>query len=163
MSDGGDGPGAWYAVLLVGHQGMLVESLGRMLRDEDNIEVVDTVGSPEEAVRLAGLLEPSVVIVDASLPDGDAVTTAATIREVSPSTRILLLVAVTDSRLVASAIEAGCSGIITKEQGFRELVSAVHLAHVGDVYLAPEILAGLLPRIDRSYRGLGYDLTERET
>ena len=33
--------------------------------------MVDTVGSPEEAVRLAGLLEPSVVIVDASLPDGD--------------------------------------------------------------------------------------------
>ena len=98
-----------------------MESLGRMFRDEDNIEVVDTVGSPEEAVRLAGLLEPSVVIVDASLPDGDAVTTAATIREVSPSTRILLLVAVTDSRLVASAIEAGCSGIITKEQGFAGL------------------------------------------
>ena len=70
--------------------------------------------------------------------------------------------AVSDSRLVASAIEAGCSGILTKGQGFRELVSAVHLAHVGDVYLAPDVLAGLLPRIDRSYRGLGCDLTERE-
>ena len=63
-------------VLLVDHQGMFVESLDRMLRDEDDIEVVGSAGSCADAVRLAERLQPSVAVVDSWLRDGDGVSAA---------------------------------------------------------------------------------------
>jgi DNA-binding NarL/FixJ family response regulator len=161
MTTSGPG-GERIRVLLVDHQGMFVESLDRMLGDEDYIEVVGSANSCADAVRLAERLRPSVAVVDSWLHDGDGVSAAAAIRRASPQTRILLLMESSDSRLVTSAIEAGCSGTLTKDQSVRELVAALHLAHAGEAYLSPEVLAALLPQLDRRYRALGFDLTVRE-
>jgi DNA-binding NarL/FixJ family response regulator len=149
-------------VLLAYHHGMFAESLHRVLSDERQIEVVGTAGSSATAVQLAEVLQPSVAIVEDLLPDADGFLTASSIREVSPATRVLLLAAMSDSQLVTSAVEAGCSGFLTKTKSVHELVAAVHLAHSGAAYLPPDILATMLPRLDRCYRELGSDLTPRE-
>ncbi len=149
-------------VLLVDDHEMFVESLDRVLRDEADIEVVGQANSCATAVQLAETLQPGVAIVDYLLPDGDGLTAAATLRTVSPGTQVLLLTGLSDDRLATSAIEAGCSGFLTKDKAVRELVSAVRLAHAGGAYLSPEVLAALLRRLDRSHRGPGFDLTFRE-
>ena len=149
-------------VLLVDDHEMFLDSLARVLRDEPDIEVVGRAGSCNAAVKLAESLQPGVAIVDYQLPDGDGVTTAGTLRTVSPGTRVLLLTGLSDSRLATSAIEAGCLGFLTKDKAVGELVSAVRLAHAGEAYLSPDVLAALMGRLDRSHRGLGSDLTIRE-
>jgi DNA-binding NarL/FixJ family response regulator len=148
--------------LLVDRSDMFVESLAQMLRDVYDIDVVGTAASHARAVQLAERYQPSVAIVELWLPEGDGVATAATIREVSPSTRVLLLTETADSQFVTSAIEAGCSGLLTKEKGVRELVSAMQLAQAGEPYLSPGVLATVLPRIVPTSRGIGSDLTARE-
>jgi DNA-binding NarL/FixJ family response regulator len=149
-------------VLLVDDHQMFVEGLARLLRDEPDIDVVGTANCCAVALKLAEALQPSVAILDYLLPDGDGVTTAGTVRTVSPGTAVLLLTALNDSRLVISAIDAGCSGFLTKDKAFGELVAAVRLAHAGEAYLAPDVLATVLRGLDRSHRGLGSDLTVRE-
>jgi DNA-binding NarL/FixJ family response regulator len=149
-------------VLIVDDHEMFVQSLDRVLRDEPDIEVVGWANSCAVAVELAETLRPGVAIVDYLLPDGDGITTAATVRTVSPGTRVLLLTGLSDNRLAASAIEAGCSGFLTKDKAVRELVSAVRLADAGDAYLSPDVLASVLRGLDRSHRGLGFDLSVRE-
>jgi DNA-binding NarL/FixJ family response regulator len=149
-------------VLLVDHQEMFVESLGRTLNDVYDINVIGTAMSSARAVQLAQEFTPSVATVGWSLPDGDGIATAASIRDVSPSTRVIMLTDTTDSRLASTAMEAGCSGFLTKEKGVGELVSALRIAHKGNAYLAPEVLAALLPRLDRAYQSPGSDLTSRE-
>jgi len=149
-------------VLVVDDHQMFAESLARVLSTEGDIEVVGTAGTCAAAVELAAKLQPSVAIVDYRLPDGDGITTATTLGKVSPLTKVVLLTGLSERWLVTAAIEAGCSGFLTKDKAVRELVSAVHLAHVGDAYLSPDVLAALLPRLDRSYRALGSDLTVRE-
>lgn len=133
-----------------------------MLRDEGDIDVVGWATSSAEVIRLAETLQPGVAIIDSCLPDADGFTTAMRIRRTSPLVRTLLIAGTSGNRLVTSAIEAGCSGFLTKSQSFRDLMSAVRLAHVGDAYLAPNVLGSLLPRLDRDYRGVGADLTGQE-
>lgn len=149
-------------VLIVDDHEMFVQSLDRVLRDEPDIEVVGRAHSCAVAVELAEALRPGVAIVDYLLPDGDGITTTATVRTVSPATRVVLLTGLSDHRLAASAIEAGCSGFLTKDKAVGELVSAVRVAHAGDAYLSPEVLASVLRTLDRSHRGLGFDLSVRE-
>jgi DNA-binding NarL/FixJ family response regulator len=151
-----------FRVLLVDHQKMFVDSISRTLKDVYDIEVVGTAMSRARAVQLAGDLRPSVAAVSWSLPDGGGIATVSTIREVSPSTRVIMLTDTPDSRLATSAIGAGCSGFLTKEKGIGELVSALWVAHNGNAYLEPEVLAALLPRLERSYQSPASVLTARE-
>jgi DNA-binding NarL/FixJ family response regulator len=149
-------------VLLVDDHGMFMECLERVLHDELDIGVVGKAASGAVAVRLAESLRPAVAIVDSLLSDGDGAVTAEALRGVCPTTRVILLAGVGDDRLVTAAINAGCSGFLTKDRAVRELVTAVRLANAGDAYLSPDILAALLPRFDGSHRELGSDLTVRQ-
>jgi DNA-binding NarL/FixJ family response regulator len=149
-------------VLLVDHHSMFMECLERVLHDELDIDVVGKATSGAAAVRLTEALRPAVAIVDSLLADGDGAVAAETLRGVSPTTRVILLAGRGDSRLVTAAINAGCSGFLTKDRAVRELVTAVRLANAGDAYLSPDVLATLLPRFDGNRRELGSDLTVRQ-
>lgn len=149
-------------VLVVDDHDMFAESLTRILTDEDDIEVVGVAKSCAAAVRSVATLAPELAIVDFRLPDNDGLTATTEIKRVSPGTRVLMVTGVGDSRLVPSAIEAGCSGFLTKDKAVRDLLAAVRLTHSGRVYLSPDLLNDLLPRLGVGHKRLGADLTIRE-
>ncbi|MBV8445795.1 MAG: response regulator transcription factor, partial [Candidatus Dormibacteraeota bacterium] len=72
------------------------------------------------------------------------------------------LTATGDDAVLREAIDAGCSGYLTKDHTIDELVVAVRAAHRGDALISPPLLSRLLTRLgDRSRPGS--DLTARET
>ncbi len=87
---------------------------------------------------------------------------ARRIHALRPAVKLLILTGAEDSSVLVDAIEAGCSGFLTKDKAFKELLVAVRTAHAGDAYIPQELLSGLLPRLSRTYRGVGADLTQRE-
>ena len=149
-------------VLVLDDQQMFAESVARLLGSEDDIEVIAVAGTVAEAVELVEARRPDVAILDFQLPDGDGIDAALRIRETHPTTRILMLTGTDDERTVVAAIEAGCTGFVTKDKALSELVHAVRLTHAGEAYVAPRMLATLLPRLGSTQRGLGSDLTRRE-
>jgi DNA-binding NarL/FixJ family response regulator len=149
-------------VLIADDHRMFAESLGRILSDEPDLEVVALVGSGDAAVTMSANIRPDVAVVDYRLPDGDGAAAARRIRAADPNVAVVMLTGLDDDRLVVAAIEAGCAAFLTKDKASSELVTAIRVAHSGEAYIAPSILAGLLRRMDRSYRGVGGDLTRRE-
>ena len=67
-----------------------------------------------------------------------------------------------DERLLLRAIEAGCSGYLTKDRAATEVASAVRTVAAGEALISPAQMARLLPRLSRSRLGRGADLTARE-
>jgi len=149
-------------ILIVDHHDMFVESLDRVLRDVVDIDVVGMARTHAEALQMAEIVRPNVALIESRLPDGDGISTSVDVRRVSPLTRTILLFDESDSRLAVSAIEAGCLGLLTKEKGISELVSAVRLVNNGNAYLGREILSAVMPANGRAPRTLGSDLTVRE-
>jgi DNA-binding NarL/FixJ family response regulator len=149
-------------VLVVDDHEMFAHSVVRMLQDESDINVVGSVGTVAGAVELAQRTTPDVVVMDHRLPDGDGITASAQVRRHRPETNVLLLTGDTDERLLVRAIEAGCSGFLTKDKAVRELVEAIRVVAGGESSVPPELITRLLPRLNRTYRGLGSDLTTRE-
>jgi DNA-binding NarL/FixJ family response regulator len=149
-------------VLVVDDHEMFAESVSRLLADEADIEIAGLAATMNDAVRVAGTTRPDVAIIDFHLPDGDGIVTSTRIRAVSPETRLLMLTGSADDRLLVDAIDAGCSGFVTKDKALSELVHAVRLVHRGEAYIPPQLLAGLLPRIGTTHRGIGSDLSPRE-
>lgn len=149
-------------VLLVDDHEMFADALIRMLRQEADIDVVGSVGTVAGAVELAQRTTPDVVVMDHRLPDGDGITASVLVRQHRPATNVLLLTGDTDERLLVRAIESGCSGFLTKDKAVRELVEAIRVVAGGESWVPPELITRLLPRLNRTYRGLGSDLTTRE-
>src|SRR5712691_1987556 len=101
-------------VMLVDDHQMVVQGLLRILGEQPDIEVVATAGSVEDAAASARMHRPDVVLMDYELPDGNGIQAAERIRADRPETKVVMLTSYTDEGVLVSAIEAGCSGYVTK-------------------------------------------------
>jgi DNA-binding NarL/FixJ family response regulator len=155
-------PGTSIRVLVVDDHQMFAESLARLLSEEPDIDVVGSAHDGERAVSLARALMPDVVLIDFQLPDRDGAQVAADIKLHAPDAMIVMLTGASDDRVLLAAIDAGCSGFLTKDNAARDVVEAVRGAAAGEALISPTLLARLLPKLQRSYRPVGADLTDRE-
>jgi DNA-binding NarL/FixJ family response regulator len=138
------------------------ESLARLVADEPDITVVGVAKSGAEGLRLVATEQPRVVLVDYGMPDLDGVEIAAKIKASDPEIMVVMLTGNADDSVLLAAIEAGCSGFLTKDRAAAEILDAIRAAASGEALISPAMLARLLPKLSTSHRVVGSDLTERE-
>lgn len=155
-------PGPRIRVIICDDHQVVAQGLAMILRAEPDMEVVGVAGTVAEVRAMAVASRPDVVLMDYALPDGDGVSATAAIRASQPDVKVVMLTSFVDEEVLVRAIEAGCSGYVTKHKGAEELTTAVRLAADGEALVSPDMLARLLPRLRRSHHGLGWDLTARE-
>jgi DNA-binding NarL/FixJ family response regulator len=149
-------------VVIVDDHRMFAESLARLISDEADIDVVRVVGTASEGLASCTQHRPDVVLLDQRLPDRPGVEVAQEIKASRPETKVVMLTGSADDRVLLAAIEAGCSGFLTKEHAADEVVRAVRAAAAGEVLIPPSLLARLLPQLNRVNRGVGTELSPRE-
>jgi len=149
-------------VLIVDDHRMFAESLARLLSDEADITVLGVAGSGADALDMAAGLRPRVVLIDYQMPERNGVEIAAEIKGHDPGIMVVMLTASTDDRVLLAAIDAGCSGFLTKDRAAAEVADAVRAAALGEALITPAQLARLLPKLSRTQRAVGADLTDRE-
>jgi DNA-binding NarL/FixJ family response regulator len=149
-------------VLIVDDHAMFAESLARLLGDEEGIEVVGVASDSAHGLELVDRLSPKVVLLDYRMPDRDGVETAAAIKAMDPSSMVVMLTGAEDDRVLLGAIDAGCSGFLTKDRAASEVARAVRAAASGEALISPAQLARLLPRLSSKRTEVGTDLTRRE-
>jgi DNA-binding NarL/FixJ family response regulator len=90
------------------------------------------------------------------------------IKENSPATKVIIMTAHDDDRLLVDAVEAGASGFLSKDDAAEAVLAAVKSAAEGEVLIDPGTLARLLPQVAREREqqrdalALLGDLTDRE-
>lgn len=141
-------------VLIVDDHRMVAEGLATILHSQPDMQVVAITGTVESAVRACSRLAPDVVVMDHLLPDGEGTDAARRIRAERPDVRIVMVTASAKDTVVAAAIEAGCSALVTKDRASEEVADAVRAAHEGDGAPSPELLARLSPRPDHDDQAL---------
>ena len=146
-------------VLIVDDHLVLAELLTSALSTSDDVTVVGSVGTAVDGVRSAGSLRPDVVILDYDLPDADGVSVIALMKDACPSARVLMLTSYTDPVVLSEAMDAGCSGFITKRNGASEILTAVLAVASDEIPVSPDMVRSL---VGRDPVGLGSDLTDRE-
>jgi DNA-binding NarL/FixJ family response regulator len=154
--------GACVRVLVCDDHQVVAQGLAMVLDAAPDIEVVGVAGSVAEVRQMAVSRRPDVVLMDYGLPDGDGVTATAAIMASQPDVQVIMLTSFVDEDVLVAAIQAGCSGYVTKHKGAEELTAAVRLAADGEALVSPDMLARLLPRLRRGHQGLGWDLSPRE-
>jgi response regulator NasT len=113
-------------VLIAEDEALIRLDLAEMLREE-GYEVVGEAGDGQEAVELAELLRPDLVIIDVKMPRRDGIDAAAEIaaKRIAP---IVMLTAFSQRELVERARDAGAMAYLVKPFSAGDLVPAIELA-----------------------------------
>jgi len=114
-------------VLIVDDFAETRENLRRLLQFETDIDVVGAARSGEEALQVAGDVEPDVVLMDINLPDMDGISvTEALLRDV-PYAQVVMLSVQSETDYMQRAMLAGARYFIAKPPSGDELVRTIRL------------------------------------
>jgi DNA-binding NarL/FixJ family response regulator len=149
-------------VLIVDDHEVLASSLAQVLDTEPDLKSVGVAGSLERAKAMIPTVAPDVLLLDHRLPDGDGVAAIGELRALRRSMRIVVLTASGADHVLLAAMEAGAVGFLSKSRGLEEVTAAIRAAVAGESVISPELLARLLPKLNRSGAAHRDELTERE-
>ncbi|HET9116165.1 MAG TPA: response regulator transcription factor [Gaiellaceae bacterium] len=130
-------------LLIVDDHQLVRSGLRRLLEGEEDIAVEDEAGNAYDAVRLARLHKPDVILLDVVMPGGSGLDAIPDIRSAAPDARILTLSMQDDPSYVRQAFAAGASGYVLKEAADDELLAAVREVAAGGNYVDPQLGARL--------------------
>ena len=163
--------GRTVSLLICDDHKILTDALATVVRLDDELTLIaPPVHTAEEAIALAEEFLPDVVLMDIVFKGGGMTGIEATrkIKEASPSTKVVVMTAHDDDRLLVEAVEAGASGFLSKDEAAEEVLSAAKAAADGEVLIDPTTLTRLLAQVAREREAqrdalkLLNDLTERE-
>jgi NarL family two-component system response regulator LiaR len=151
-------------VLVVDDHAIVRKGICALLATEGAIDVVGEASDGREAVDLARLLQPDVILMDLVMPGMDGLEAIKQINDRQPETRILVLTSFSSVDRVLPAIRAGALGYLLKDSGPQELVRAIDEVYGGNSSLHPAIARKLLEEISQpsGQSGEGESLTDRE-
>ena len=131
-------------VLIADDHAVVREGLRAFLELQEGIEVVGEAADGREAIEVATLLDPDVIVLDLVMPRLDGLSAMRILRERVPAARVLVLTSFLDDDKLLPALRAGAAGYLLKNARPQELARAVRLAYAGETLLDPVVAARLV-------------------
>lgn len=150
---------------------VLTDALAMVIERQPGFRLVaPPVHDPARAIVLCDEHRPDVILMDVEFKGDSMGGLVATrrIKEVSPSTKVVVMTAHRDERLLVEAVEAGASAFLGKDEPADEVLRATRAAADGESLIDPETLSRLLHQVAkerqerREIQALFASLTERE-
>ncbi|MBO3086580.1 response regulator [Cellulomonas fengjieae] len=134
-------------VMLVDDHPVVRAGLRGMLEVEADITVVAEAGSGAEALALATIHRPQLVLMDLRMPGGDGVEATRALRETLPEIAVVMLTTYDDDAEILRAVAAGAAGYLLKDATSDELAEAVRAASRGETVLARAVAGRLVRQV----------------
>ena len=145
-------------VLLADDHAMMREGLSMLLTGA-GMEIVGSVGNGQDAVRVASVTLPDVVVMDLTMPEMNGIEATRQICARTPATQVVVLSMHSNREHVYQAMKAGATAYVLKDAASTELVKAVRAVCAGRRYVSSAI--GLISELS-GQRGPLESLSTRE-
>jgi DNA-binding NarL/FixJ family response regulator len=144
-------------IVLADDQALLRKGFRMILEAEEGMEIVGEAANGEDAVRLAGLYAPDVVLMDVRMPVLDGIEATHAITTAGDTTRVLILTTFDLDEYAFGALRAGASGFLLKDVPPPELIAAIRTVARGDAVVSPRITRRLLEEYAHQLPDLSVD------
>lgn len=153
-------------VLIADDQRLMREGLATLLALAGDIDIVAQAGDGNEAIELAKIHRPDVILMDIQMPHLNGVEATKTIRSILPATQIIILTTFDDDEYLLAGLRAGACGYLLKDMPSEQLADAIRSAAKGQSPIGPEMARKLVNLVTHSSIAppppAATDLSERE-
>lgn len=118
-----------------------------LLHQHSHLRVIAEANNGEEAIELAMLHKPDVVVMDVRMPGMMGVEACARIVQQLPQTRVVMLTSYAEDDLLFSAIRAGASGYVLKRIGSDDLIRTIEAVGRGESTIDPSMTEAIFREI----------------
>jgi DNA-binding NarL/FixJ family response regulator len=136
-------------VVIAEDQALVRRGLALLLAMEPGMEVVGQASNGVEAVDLALLLGPDVVLMDLHMPVKGGVAATREITQARPGIQVLVLTTLDDDETVFEAVRAGAHAYLLKDAAEDELLETIRALRRGESHLTPQIARKVMDQFQR--------------
>jgi len=148
--------------MIVDDHGLVRAGLAELLGADDEIEVVATAASGEEAVELATGAAPDVILMDLSMPGMGGAEATRKLLATGTGASIVVLTSLSARERILDALDAGAIGYLLKDAEPDELIRGVRAAARGESPLSPKAAQQVLAARNEQRPAVELSARERE-
>jgi DNA-binding NarL/FixJ family response regulator len=126
-------------ILIADDHPLVRGGLRHLLERDGEFQVVAEAADGSEAIALATLHKPDVVLLDVGMPRISGPDAAMQIAAKAPGTRIIMVSMHSDEAYVLRALKAGAQGYLLKASPEVDVLAAVRAVAAGNAYFSPSI------------------------
>jgi len=123
------------SVLLVDDHPLFREGLKSLIARSAGFEVVGEAANAEDGLKQASSLQPDLVVMDISLPDGNGISVTRDIINRLPKIQVLIMSMHSKIDHITKAFQAGARGYVVKESAADRLIQALEAVSKGEYFL----------------------------
>ena len=142
-------------LLLADDQSLFREGLKTLLSTNPAYEICGEASNGEEAVKLAILEKPDVILMDIRMPALNGIDATRRLRAAvsdEDKCRVIILTTFDTDEDVFEALRAGASGYLLKDVSTEKLFEAIEITSRGESFLQPMIASKVLAEFTRMPR-----------
>ncbi|WP_312473773.1 response regulator transcription factor [Neobacillus sp.] len=152
-------------VLIADDHHVVRRGLVFFLRTQKGLDIIGEAANGKEAIELAKLLKPDIILMDLVMPEMDGIQATRIIKSEQPEIKIMMLTSFSEQDHVIPALEAGASGFQLKDIQPDVLVTSIKKIMSGENQLHPRATSHLLANLSNKSKvkkNLIEELTKRE-
>ena len=123
---------------------LLLEGVAAVIGTHPEIEIVGFACDGGEAVEGGSRLRPDVMLLDVRMPGVSGIDVIDSLRREAPETKVIVLTATDDPRVMLDALAAGAEGYLTQRSTPDEICDAILKVHAGSSVITPLLASHLL-------------------
>ncbi len=125
------------SIMIVDDHVLFRQGLKSILELEGGFAVVGEASDGSEAVQRVRELKPDIILMDISMPNSNGIEATRKIKQILPSTAIILLTMHEDTFFQQEAMKIGASGYVLKRSPYTELFIVIKKVHSDHTYISP--------------------------
>lgn len=126
-------------ILLVDDHKLIRDSWSFILNSDPRFTVIGETSSGEEAIQIAGLKKPEIILMDVNMSPVNGFDATKQIQKVSPESKVIAVSMHTMPAYAKRMLQLGAMGYVTKNSSKEEMIAAIIEVSEGKKYICEEV------------------------
>lgn len=141
---------------------LVQDGLKSRLEREDNLSILECVGTGSAALSATKALKPDILLLDINMPELTGIEVLERLSKINTPTAVIMLSMHDSKDYVVRAVKSGAKGYVLKDVGSEELIMAINQVAQGRSYLSPQASDKLLEQFNETPEEKDETLSKRE-